>query len=162
MIRRYQGKHSAHFQTSVTFIDLDHFKYYNDTYGHEAGDILIAEFSDLLKHIYRRVDFVCRFGGDEFVILLPNTTDEEALRAAERLREGLVAREYFLPVLEKRLGMKLNVPKDHYINFSAGICSNFVVDDKTDMNLVMQNADKALFAAKNSGRSRTVLWTEMP
>lgn len=162
MIRRYQGKHSAHFQTSVTFIDLDHFKYYNDTYGHEAGDILIAEFSDLLKHIYRRVDFVCRFGGDEFVILLPNTTDEEALRAAERLREGLVARGYFLPVLEKRLGMKLNVPKDHYINFSAGICSNFVVDDKTDMNLVMQNADKALFAAKNSGRSRTVLWTEMP
>lgn len=161
MIRRYQGKHSAHFQTSVTFIDLDHFKYYNDTYGHEAGDILIAEFSDLLKHIYRRVDFVCRFGGDEFVILLPNTTDEEALRAADRLREGLVAREYFLPVLEKRLGIKLDVPKENYLNFSAGICSNFVVGDKTDMNLVMQNADKALFAAKNSGRSRTVLWTEI-
>ncbi len=162
MIRRYQGKHSAHFQTSVTFIDLDHFKYYNDTFGHEAGDILIAEFSDLLKHIYRRVDFVCRFGGDEFVILLPNTTDEEALRAADRLREVLVARDYFLPVLERRLGIKLDIPKEHYINFSAGICSNFVVEDKTDMNLVMQNADKALFAAKNSGRSRTVLWTEMP
>lgn len=161
MIRRYQGKHSAHFQTSVTFIDLDHFKYYNDNYGHEAGDILIAEFSDLLKHIYRRVDFVCRFGGDEFVILLPNTTDEEALRASDRLREGLERANYFLPVLEKRLGIKLDIPKEHYINFSAGICSNFVIEDKTDMNLVMQNADKALFAAKNSGRSRTVLWTEM-
>ncbi|MEE0879626.1 MAG: GGDEF domain-containing protein [Treponemataceae bacterium] len=162
MIRRYQGKHSAHFQTSVTFIDLDHFKYYNDNYGHEAGDILIAEFSDLLQHIYRRVDFISRFGGDEFVILLPNTTDEEALRASERLREGLENANYFLPVLEKRLGIKLDVPKEHYLNFSAGICSNFVVEDKTDMSSVMQNADKALFAAKNSGRSRTVLWTEMP
>jgi diguanylate cyclase (GGDEF)-like protein len=161
MIRRYQGKHSAHFQTSVTFIDLDHFKYYNDNYGHEAGDILIAEFSDLLKRIYRRVDFISRFGGDEFVILLPNTTDEEALRASDRLREGLEKANYFLPVLEKRLGIKLDVPKEHYINFSAGICSNFVVEDKTDMSSVMQNADKALFAAKNSGRSRTVLWTEM-
>ena len=161
MIRRYQGKHSAHFQTSVTFIDLDHFKYYNDTYGHEAGDILIAEFSDLLKRIYRRVDFVSRFGGDEFVILLPNTTDEEALRASERLREGLEKSNYFLPVLEKRFGTKLDVPKEHYLNFSAGICSNFVLENKTDMNLVMQNADKALFAAKNSGRSRTVLWTEI-
>ena len=161
MIRRYQGKHSAHFQTSVTFIDLDHFKYYNDNYGHEAGDILIAEFSDLLKRIYRRVDFISRFGGDEFVILLPNTTDEEALRASDRLREGLEKANYFLPVLEKRLGIKLDVPKEHYLNFSAGICSNFVVEDKTDMSSVMQNADKALFAAKNSGRSRTVLWTEM-
>ena len=161
MIRRYQGKHSAHFQTSVTFIDLDHFKYYNDNYGHEAGDILISEFSELLTHIYRRVDFISRFGGDEFVILLPNTTDEEALRASDRLREGLEKANYFIPTLEKKLGIKLDVPKDHYLNFSAGICSNFVVEDKTDMNLVMQNADKALFAAKNSGRSRTVLWTEI-
>ena len=161
MIRRYQGKHSAHFQTSVTFIDLDHFKYYNDTYGHEAGDVLISEFSALLKHIYRRVDFVSRFGGDEFVVLLPNTTDEEALRASDRLREGLERANYFIPALEKKLGIELDVPKDHYLNFSAGICSNFVVADKTDMNLVMQNADKALFAAKNSGRSRTVLWTEI-
>ena len=161
MIRRYQGKHSAHFQTSVTFIDLDHFKYYNDNYGHEAGDILISEFSELLIHIYRRVDFISRFGGDEFVILLPNTTDEEALRASDRLREGLEKANYFIPTLEKKLGIKLDVPKDHYLNFSAGICSNFVVEDKTDMNLVMQNADKALFAAKNSGRSRTVLWTEI-
>ena len=161
MIRRYQGKHSAHFQTSVTFIDLDHFKYYNDNFGHEAGDILISEFSNLLVHIYRRVDFISRFGGDEFVILLPNTTDEEALRASERLREGLDKENYFLPILEKRLGIKLNVPKEHYLNFSAGICSNFVVEDKTDMNVVVQNADKALFAAKNSGRSRTVLWTEI-
>ncbi len=161
MIRRYQGKHAAHFQTSITFIDLDHFKYYNDTYGHEAGDVLISEFSELLKKIYRRVDFVSRFGGDEFVVLLPNTTDEEALRASERLREGLEKENYFIPALEKRFGVKLDVTKEHYLNFSAGICSNFVVDDKTDMNLVMQNADKALFAAKNSGRSRTVLWTEM-
>ena len=59
-------------------------------------------------------------------------------------------------------GHVLLVPKEHYLNFSAGICSNFVVEDKTDMSSVMQNADKALFAAKNSGRSRTVLWTEMP
>lgn len=161
MIRRYEGKNSSHFQVTITFIDLDHFKYYNDTFGHEAGDFLISAFSQLLKTIYRRVDFISRFGGDEFVVLLPNTSPQEALRASDRLREGLRKEENFLPKLQKALNLELNVPKEQYLSFSAGICSNFDLEDKTDVSEAMSNADKALYYAKNTGRSKTVLWTEI-
>ncbi|MGP1587314.1 MAG: GGDEF domain-containing protein [Treponemataceae bacterium] len=162
MMRRCKGKGLSSRPITVIFIDLDHFKFYNDTYGHESGDKLIRSFSTLLKKIYRRGAFVSRYGGDEFVVLLPNTDSQKAYHVTERLRSALVEEDYFLPVLEKELDIKREmVPPDQYISFSAGICSNIDLESPETMSDILGYADKALYYAKENGRSKTVLWTEI-
>ena len=161
MVRRYIQKKNKHFQLSISFIDLDNFKFINDSFGHEIGDIVILKFSELLQKIYRRVDFICRFGGDEFVILLPNTNCSEAFRAGERLREGLVQSEYFIPDIEQALNKKVYIKDNQRIGFSMGICSNFEMDDPTDMNTTLTNADRALYYSKEHGKNRSTIWSEI-
>lgn len=161
MVRRYEGRRDTHLQVTITFIDLDNFKYYNDTFGHESGDLLISCFAALLKRIYRRVDFISRFGGDEFVILLPNTTPEEAGRAVDRVKEALVRSNYFIPELEQLLKETINISQNKRIGFSAGICSNFDLDDKSDMEETMNSADRALYYAKQHGKDAWYLWSSI-
>ena len=72
---------------SVIYFDLDRYKKVNDTYGHNAGDFILSELSKLVKSIVRKDDIFCRFGGEEFVILLPNTDARTAYDSAERIRK---------------------------------------------------------------------------
>lgn len=146
---------------AISFMDLDNFKYYNDTFGHEAGDLLIAAFAKLLKEIYRKVDFVARFGGDEFVVVLPNTNCSEAARAAERLYEGLVKKEHFIPDLEKLLGKKIVIPEGKKLGFSMGISSNSDGDDISDLDTTMTNADKALYYSKQHKKGSVTIWADI-
>lgn len=161
MIARYQSKREKYFQVSIAFIDLDNFKFINDTFGHETGDLIISKFADLLRQIYRRVDFISRFGGDEFVILLPNTDCIEAQRAAERLKEALLKADHFIPDMEHHLGKKLNISEKNKLNFSMGICSNFDIDDPTDMNTTMTNADRSLYYSKEHGKGCVTIWSKI-
>ncbi|MBQ1628577.1 MAG: GGDEF domain-containing protein [Treponema sp.] len=161
MVRRYLQKKNKYFQLSISFIDLDNFKFINDTFGHDVGDIVILKFSDLMQKIYRRVDFICRFGGDEFVILLPNTNCKEAYRAGERLREGLIKAEYFIPEIEKAVHKKISIKNSQRLGFSMGICSNFEMNDPTDMNTTLTNADRALYYSKEHGKNRTTIWSDI-
>ena len=159
-LRSYQNKHDMLIQHSITFIDLDNFKYYNDTYGHEAGDILITKFAQLLKAVYRKIDFIARFGGDEFVVIMPNTDCEEAKKTAERLHEALKAAGFFIHDLESLLGKKIDIPPENYLNFSCGICSNFDIEDPADMERTMINADHALYFSKHNKKGTTSIWSE--
>lgn len=161
LIRRYEKKRNLHMKEAISFIDLDNFKYYNDTFGHEAGDFLISSFARLLKRIYRKVDFVARFGGDEFVVMLPNTNCEEAKRAAERLKEGLEQECNFIPALGKMLGKNLEIPKDKYLNFSMGICSNIDCVDSGDLEKVMAKADQALYYSKEHQKGSITIWDDI-
>ena len=161
MIRRYNNKRSMHFQMTIIFLDMDNFKFYNDTYGHEAGDLLISKFGELLKKVFRKVDFISRFGGDEFVILLPNTNCPEAHRAAERVHEALEESNYFITDLEDLLGKKLNVPENRILGFSTGICSNFDIEDPTDMETVMNNADQSLYYSKKTKKGSITIWSDI-
>lgn len=161
MISRYNKKREKYFQVSIAFIDLDNFKIINDTFGHETGDLIIFKFSELLRKIYRRVDFISRFGGDEFVILLPNTNCTEAKRAAERLMEALKKANHFIPDMEKHLSSKITIPESNKLSFSMGICSNFDVEDPTDMNTTMTNADRSLYYSKTTGKNRVTIWKDI-
>ena len=67
-------------------LDIDHFKQYNDTYGHLAGDLLLAKAASIFRDTVREMDFVARYGGEEFLIVLPQSDTKEALQAAERIR----------------------------------------------------------------------------
>lgn len=161
MIHRYAKDRPKHFQTTISFIDLDNFKYINDTFGHNAGDLIIKCFAQSLSKIYRKVDFVSRFGGDEFVILLPNTNCLEAKRAAERLYEELCAQNHYIPQLSELLKTEIDIPENKRLCFSMGICSNYDIEDPTDIELTMKNADHALYYSKKHGKNQIIIWSDI-
>jgi len=128
---------------SVVMMDLDHFKTVNDTYGHQAGDrVLIACARYVMQHL-RPYDKVFRYGGEEFIITLQNSTSEVALGTVNHLREGLA-----------------NMPV-HYNDMLIGVTASFGVaplDPDYTVEQSLDHADHALYAAKSAGRNRAEIW----
>lgn len=125
---------------SLTIFDIDDFKKINDTYGHIAGDEVLQIFSSHIKELIREEDILCRFGGEEFLIILPETDMEGALLFYNRVRSCF---------------KKKTVLDNVHINFSAGIAS-FPECGKDSVGLIRQ-ADKALYEAKYSGKDKCAL-----
>lgn len=146
--RSFEARQSELFKTlqqgqvhSLLIIDIDNFKYVNDTYGHDAGDQLIVQFGQALKVHLRASDFVARLGGDEFCVIFPNTPLPRAVELAERLRANLPA------VLELTPGVL------HRLNWSGGLSEYSPKDTAENMALI--RADGALLEAKRGGRNMT-------
>lgn len=161
LLARCEKKQHGSMYEAIVFVDLDNFKYYNDTFGHEAGDLLISCMGHLLSDVFRKIDFVSRYGGDEFVIVLPNTTCEEAKRSAERLYESLEKSKYFIPDLEHLLERNLNIPKEKRLGFSVGISCTTDNEDFTDIEETMVNADQALYYSKQHNKGIISIWSEV-
>lgn len=125
---------------SVIMLDIDHFKTFNDTFGHDAGDTVIAAVSDALCRSVRQSDFVCRYGGEEFLVVLPHAKADKAAGIAEKLRrevEGLPLHHQGQP-----LGR---------ITISAGIAAFPEIDG--DYQNLIEAADRALYQSKRNGRN---------
>ena len=127
------------YEFSVIFIDLDHFKQVNDTHGHLVGSKLLAEIGYLIKAQLRLIDFAFRYGGDEFVVLLPQTPKDAALVVARRLRDSLRSSNFC-----KDEGLNLNV------RASIGLAT-YPHDAKTPHDIIRQ-ADEMMYMVKNSTR----------
>jgi diguanylate cyclase (GGDEF)-like protein len=127
---------------SVIMIDLDHFKLVNDAHGHAVGDLVLKETADVLRRELRTVDKSARFGGEEFVVLLPCTNLEGALVVANRLRFALES----TVVLDPESGEP--------IKFTGSFGVSAARKEESDFDLVLARADKALYAAKQGGRNR--------
>jgi diguanylate cyclase (GGDEF)-like protein len=125
----------------VVLMDLDHFKLLNDTYGHAAGDLVLQRFSSLLTQMLRRSDVVCRYGGEEFVAVMPDIDGEGALAMLGRLLEAFQEQQ-------SDLGRK-RLPRG---SFSAGI-AQFPRHGNT-LEQLLSRADRGLYSAKNHGRAR--------
>lgn len=126
---------------SVMVIDVDHFKQINDTYGHAAGDMVLREAAEVLRVSARRGDSVCRIGGEEFLVICPNTDIKSALQSAERLRATLAAH-------------RIDIGQSpHYITISVGVASRHA--KTADIDALVSLADQALYAAKQAGRNRS-------
>lgn len=128
---------------SVVFIDLDHFKEINDTYGHVFGDVVLKSFVDEFKTSFRPSDQVFRYGGDEFLLLLAETDAVEAFRIVERIRQKFQGKAFNAPHTSRKV----------YVTFSAGI-TEFHGEDKT-LEDVLEEADRQLYRAKERGRACT-------
>lgn len=124
---------------SIIFLDVDHFKKCNDTYGHAAGDEVLISVARLLQHEMYSGELVARYGGEEFVVLCPETSIDSAYQKAERLRKAL----------EKATVVKSDEFK---ITASFGVAELEPTDEPDD---VLQRADKALYVSKHQGRNRT-------
>ncbi len=124
--------------------DIDRFKQVNDTYGHDVGDEVLREFASRIRSTVRGADLACRFGGEEFVVVMPDTPPEMAAAVAERLRRIIESQPFSIPHADGAL----------VITASMGIAGLKLEGDTTEA--LLKRADKALYQAKNEGRNRVV------
>jgi two-component system cell cycle response regulator len=117
---------------SLLMLDLDNFKNYNDTQGHQAGDTLLRDAAKVYRNSVRTIDIVCRYGGEEFIVVLPHTDKKSAQIIAERMR--------------MQVGLYLPV------TVSIGIAT--APDDAEEINQLIEKADNALYLAKKSGKNK--------
>jgi two-component system cell cycle response regulator len=150
--RRYFDRHlaimlgKAHEQgrdMALMLMDIDFFKSVNDTHGHDAGDAVLKEFALRLRRSVRGVDLACRYGGEEFVVLMPDTDLAQAHAIAERVREAVADKGF-----EAGTGWPLRV------TISLGVALNESDADTPDT--MLKRADMALYRAKREGRNRVV------
>lgn len=128
------------FPVSLVVIDLDHFKNVNDTHGHATGDVVLKSIGQVLKDQCRTEDFVARFGGEEFVMLLSHCDIDFAISKAENLRKEVEAAQ----------------PAGLTITASLGVAA---MEEADDFNTLFEKADKAVYEAKESGRNKVVIHT---
>jgi diguanylate cyclase (GGDEF)-like protein len=123
---------------SIILLDLDHFKAFNDGNGHNAGDSLLSEVAGIISSASRNEDLVVRYGGEEFMVVLPRTDVVQATMVAERIRQGIRRRTS--------------------VSISAGVAGHRQYETFDQMTA---RADKALYRAKDAGRDQVVAWSEM-
>jgi two-component system, cell cycle response regulator len=151
--RRYMERHLAALADeakaagrplSVLVADIDHFKSVNDTYGHDAGDNVLREFAARLRRYTRSMDLACRVGGEEFIVIMPDTTQQQAQQAGERLCD-CIGSELFRANRDTRLQVTASVGIATLEHSDAGV------------EALLKRADTALYAAKRNGRNRVVV-----
>ena len=128
---------------SLIIMDIDHFKRINDTFGHQQGDVVLMRVAELARQSLRSYDVAARYGGEEFVLILPETSHEEALHVADRLRLAIQQEAFAAPINTTR------------ITISMGVAS-FPCPGLTTIDDLIRAADEALYRAKQSGRNRVV------
>ena len=126
---------------SLIILDIDFFKKFNDTFGHQAGDAVLRQVAHTLKKNVRATDIVCRYGGEEMSIILPNTPKDEASSTAQKICERVANNKY-----------KLSNDKEGHVTISLGVAT-YPHDGSTPSEII-EAADKRLYSAKNNGRNR--------
>lgn len=129
---------------AVMILDIDHFKSVNDSYGHDAGDVVLREFSARVKRNIRGVDLACRFGGEEFVVLMPDIDVGNAELVAERVRQAIAERPF-----------DVAGQRPLTVTVSVGVALNESQGDTPES--LIKRADLALYRAKREGRNRVIL-----
>ena len=132
---------------SVMILDLDHFKSINDTHGHDAGDKVLQEFAETIRNAVRGIDLACRYGGEEFLIAMPDTDRDFAAVVAERLRQQVCNHKVIL-----------NGGRDELnVTVSIGIASTDDSEQDDTPQKLIKRADEALYEAKTSGRNKVII-----
>ena len=127
---------------TVLMLDVDHFKNVNDTWGHDAGDLVLRELASLLRAHFRGDDIACRYGGEEFVLVMPDTGPEDAAALCDRLRAGIEA---------------VTWPRhpERRVTVSVGVAGSHAAPEVT-VEAFIEQADANLYTAKRVGRNRVV------
>ncbi|CAB1221762.1 GGDEF domain-containing protein [Acinetobacter bouvetii] len=128
--------------TSLLIFDVDRFKSINDQFGHDVGDQVLCCIAEIARKEMRHNDMLARFGGEEFIVLLPHTSQSDALKIAERLRHKMEQH---------------TIQLDHHaLNFSVSIGVSKIEQNQTDLSHLIKHADIALYEAKRQGRNRVI------
>ncbi len=141
-----RGQRNGH-ALCVAVMDLDHFKRYNDNHGHIEGDLALKTVADTLRETCRDMDLVARHGGEEFALLLPETSAEDGLQAAERIRQNVAVIDSLKRRISVSLGVKAFEPVAH----------RQITPTAVQMSALLEDADQALYEAKSVGRNQVRL-----
>ena len=144
MDREIARARREHQPIAFVMLDIDHFKRINDTFGHHQGDEVLQKLATLLLSYTRVGDIVCRYGGEEFLVVLPDVTADIAYQIAERWRTSFIGLATHLEHMQGK------------VTISGGI-SEFPLHGSNTEELISA-ADKALYHAKQTGRNRVILW----
>ena len=137
---------------SCSLIDIDFFKTVNDMYGYDWGDVLLKKIAQMLEALIRKEDILTRYGDEEFILILPNTSEDNAYIFAERFRRDIEKME-FIPANEE---------ERHPITISGGISSYpFLENVEENVNTIIRYAEHALYAAKKHGKNQIVEFSKM-
>jgi diguanylate cyclase (GGDEF)-like protein len=133
---------------SVMMLDLDYFKIINDTYGHQAGDSVLVTAAKLIENHVRGIDYVGRYGGEEMLVVLPATTENESLDTAERIRHSLASTPIAVNEIE-------------HVNLTVSIGIAIFPTDAKEQRYLLAHADRALYQAKEAGRNQVVRYSNL-
>lgn len=144
--------------TAVLYIDLDNFKYYNDNFGHEIGDLVLVSFANIIKNICKEKGVAVRYGGDEFLMIMNFAQQDEVIKVANSIYETLHNDKSFIPLIEKTLGRTIEISEDKMVSCSVGI--SFLDKQYGDnaFEIALKKADDALYFIKRSGKCRYEIW----
>lgn len=146
-------------EATVIYLDLDNFKFCNDTYGHDVGDEILIAFSRLFERVVGTKGYIVRYGGDEFVIVLPGHSVDEGEQIAKAVYKGIEDSDYFIPEIEAVIHAKADVPENHRVSCSIGI-AGMDIYDQNHMNVALKHADTMLYAIKKNGKSNYLVWSD--
>lgn len=134
---------------ALLLIDIDHFKKFNDLYGHQVGDFVLSEFAQCIEENVREYDILARYGGEEFIVVLPETTAEEAMAVGEKLRSAIETSEFS------------DSNEEYHVTASFGMaCCQPALEDEFNKNTFINQADQALYEAKEKGRNMVVAYSQ--
>jgi diguanylate cyclase (GGDEF)-like protein len=133
-------------QFAILMLDSDHLKDINDKYGHKAGDDFLVHIANVIRNSIRAGDIACRYGGDEFVVVLSDVSDTTAVERAEKLRESIVSHHI--------------VHRNEKVSISVSVGIAMFPDQGKSGDILLQKADQALYKAKGLGKNRVCLYNE--
>ena len=141
---------AEHVELAILFLDLDNFKPYNDTFGHDAGDIVLVGMANIFKEVTDKKGFVCRYGGDEFIIVA-HTTDKETLeKMVHEIYSRIEAADGFVKELKEKLGRDISIDENERLTVSIGIALRNESDKSIDDTI--KRADDLMYTVKTNGK----------
>lgn len=143
---------------SILYADLDNFKYYNDTFGHDVGDVVLKEFAKVFENAARNVGYAVRYGGDEFLVILENTDIAGACHVADMIYESIS--DGFVSVVSEYMNQNVDIPKEKFVSCSIGIAAseNGRLENIED---AMKKADTALYYMKKHSKGSYIVWEDI-
>lgn len=138
------------------YIDLDNFKYYNDTFGHTIGDFVLIWFGEILRTVSTKKSSAIRYGGDEFLLFIEDCSKEQFIKIANRIYEEIKYSGGFRERIIEMLGTQIEIPQGNLLSCSIGI-SYSKLNEKLSVSKFIEEADKSLYEAKKSGKSKYVI-----
>ena len=145
---------------AILYFDLDNFKYYNDTFGHDIGDLILIRLARILRDLAPENGIPIRYGGDEFLLLVPNEGEETGVILAKKFYKILDEDQYFVPDIEEKIGRKVTIPEEKLISSSIGIAAADK-EARCDMAGAIMHADEALYRIKKTTKKDYITWTRI-
>ena len=157
---RDSEKEKVPLNLAILYIDLDNFKYYNDTFGHDVGDLVLKEIAKILNDSAGEKGFAVRYGGDEFLIILTDSNKEEAVATAKMTLDTILLKNGFVSEISSFLGKQVIIKREKSVSCSIGVSVSENVNSNQELSRLIKNADSSLYSVKHTTKNAVKFFEE--